>query len=262
MSNKTLASVKKIISNKVSLLALLLLSFNILVAQIPERPSPPRLINDFANILQPEERTALEQKLVAYNDSTSTQITILTMPNLGGYDAASFAFETAEKWGIGRKSKNNGILILMSVEERDVFIATGYGMESVVPDALAKRIVNTQLIPNFKQGNFYKGFDEATTTIIKLAAGEFSADDVKERKSMPLSVIVIIIIVIIIVLSNIGKGGGGQTFSGKGTRSYRSGGPKMWGGGGGFGGGSSWGGGGFGGFGGGSFGGGGAGGKW
>ena len=230
-------------------------------AQIPERPSPQRLVNDLANILKPQERAALEQKLVAYNDSTSTQIAILTMPNLSGYDAASFSFETAEKWGIGRKSKNNGILILMSVEERDVYIATGYGMEGAVPDALAKRIVSNQLIPNFKQGKFYEGFDEATSTIIKLAEGEFSADDVESKPKIPLFVIVIIIIFIFIIISNINKGGGGQTFSGKSVGGYRGGGPIIWGGGrsGGFGG---FGGGGFGGFGGGSFGGGGAGGKW
>jgi uncharacterized protein len=234
-------------------------------AQIPERPSPQRLVNDLANILKPQERAALEQKLVAYNDSTSTQIAILTMPNLSGYDAASFSFETAEKWGIGRKSKNNGVLILMSVEERDVYIATGYGMEGAVPDALAKRIVSNQLIPNFKQGKFYEGFDEATSTIIKLAEGEFSADDVESKPKIPLFVIVIMIIVIIIIISNINKGNGGQTFSGRGSGSYRGGGPIIWGGGrsGGFGGfGGGGGGGGFGGFGGGSFGGGGAGGKW
>ncbi len=232
-------------------------------AQIPERPSPQRLVNDLANILKPQERAALEQKLVAYNDSTSTQIAILTMPSLGGYDAASFSFETAEKWGIGKKSKNNGVLILMSVEDRDVYIATGYGMEGVVPDALAKRIVNNQLIPNFKQGKFYEGFDEATSTIIKLAEGEFTADDVESNPEIPLFVIVIIIIFIIIIVSNINKGNGGQTFSGKGAGSYRGGGPIIWGGGGRSGGfGGFGGGGGFGGFGGGSFGGGGAGGKW
>lgn len=252
--------------SKISVAVFLWAILNTVSAQIPNRPTPPKLVNDFANILKPEERAALEQKLVAYNDSTSTQIAILTMPNLGGYDAASFSFETAEKWGIGKKSKNNGVLILMSVEERDVFIATGYGMEGVLPDALAKRIVNTQLIPNFKQGNFYKGFDEATTTIIKLAAGEFTADDVESDTQIPLFVVIIIIIFIIIVISNITHkgGGGGQTFSGKGSRSYRSGGPIIWTGGGrsSWGGGGSFGGGGFGGFGGGSFGGGGAGGKW
>lgn len=244
---------------KINALVALLLVFHIALAQIPERPNPPRLVNDFANILQPQEVAALEQKLLTYNDSTSTQIVILTLPNLSGYDAASFAFETGDKWGIGRKSKNNGVLILMSVEERDVFIATGYGMEGSIPDALAKRIVNNQLIPNFKNGNFYKGFDEATTTIIKLASGEYKADDVKGHKQkIPTWIVVIIIIIIFIILSNINKGGG-QTYSGKGVRGYRGGGPVIWGGGGGWGGGF---GGGFGGFGGGSFGGGGAGGKW
>jgi uncharacterized protein len=236
--------------------------FNSVAQAIPERPKPQRLVNDFANVLNESEEAALEKKLVAYNDSTSTQVAIVTMQNLSDYDAASFSFELAEKWGIGRKSKNNGVLILMSVEERDVFIATGYGVEEFITDALSKRIVNNYLIPNFKQGNFYKGFDEATNVIIGLLIGQFKADDISERKGIPIWAIVIIIIVIIIIISSSNKGnGGGHTYTGRGYRSY-GGGPIIFGG---SRGGDSWGGGssgGFGGFGGGSFGGGGAGGKW
>jgi uncharacterized protein len=235
-------------------------------AQIPERPSPPRLVNDFANVLKNNERDALEKKLVAYYDSTSTQIAIVIMPDLGGYDAAGFSFELAEKWGIGKKSKNNGILILMSVQERDVFIAPGYGVEEFIPDAISKRIVNNYLIPNFKQGNFYKGFDEATDVMIGLLTGKFTADDIDDGKiPLWLIILVIVIVIIIITLGNKGGGGGGHTYTGKGHRPYSGGGPIIWGGGGSRGG-SSWGGGGrsggFGGFGGGSFGGAGAGGKW
>jgi len=252
----------KIVKKEILLLcALCVFAVSVSFAQFPERPKPQRLVNDFANVLSESDEALLEKKLVAYNDSTSTQIAIVTLQNIGGYDAASFSFELAEKWGIGRKSKNNGILILMSVEERDVFIATGYGVEEFVPDALSKRIVNNYLIPNFKQGNFYKGFDEATDVIIGLLTGQFNADDISKEKKIPIWAIIIIIIVIIIILSNINKGNPGNTYTGRGYRSY-GGGPVF---GGGSWGGGSWGGGGgggFGGFGGGSFGGGGAGGKW
>jgi uncharacterized protein len=244
-------------------ITLQLIAFFLCNAQIPERPDPPRLVNDFANVLKPNEREALEKKLVAYNDSTSTQIAIVTMPNLGGYDAASFSFELAEKWGIGRKNKNNGILILMSVQERDVFIAPGYGIEAYIPDAIAKRIVNQYLIPNFRQGNFYKGFDEATNVMIGLLSGKFTADNM-DGNEIPLWLIVLIIVIIVVLIILVNKSGGnsgGHTYTGRGYRPYRGGGPIIWGGGGA----PSWGGGssrGFGGFGGGSFGGAGAGGKW
>ncbi len=249
-----------------TLLLLLFLAQNVGAQKIPDRPRPQRMVNDFAKVLKADEVERLENKLVAYNDSTSTQIAIVTMPDLGGYDAAGFAFELGDKWGIGRKNKNNGILILMSVEERDVFIATGYGMEDIVPDALAKRIVTNYLVPNFKERNFYKGFDEATDVIIGLATGRFTADDV-QGETIPMWAIILVIAFVIIILSTINKGGGdGHTYSGKRHGGHRgtTTGPVIWGGGfggggGGFGGG---GGGGFGGFGGGSFGGGGAGGKW
>lgn len=232
-------------------------NINFLQSQIPERPNPPKLVNDFASILSPSEEAQLEHKLVSYDDSTSTQIVILIVKSLEGYDAASFSFETAEQWGIGRKSKNNGILILMSVEERDVFIATGYGIESIIPDALAKNIVDNYLVPNFKNGNFYIGFDEATDVIIKLVSGEFTADDVRKKKrDTPIPFILFFMVLLLVLYSKLTR----KHYSSmsRGGRISGSAGPIFWGGRGGFGSG----GGGFGGFGGGSFGGGGAGGKW
>lgn len=227
-------------------------------AQFPERPSPPRLVNDFANFLSVEERQQLENKLVAYDDSTSSQIAIVTITDLGAYDESQYAFELAEKWGIGRKHKNNGILILASKEQRAVFIATGYGLEDVLPDAICKRIVERIVIPNFKNGNFYAGFDEATDEIISRSTGKYVNEKSDRKEGLPTWAIIIIIIVFIIIVSGSASGGGkgGNTISRRGSS-----GPIFWGGGG-FGGGGSSSGGGFGGFGGGSFGGGGAGGRW
>lgn len=239
------------------LLVSLVVSIN-LSAQFPERPSPPKLVNDFADFLSPQEQQMLEQKLVAYDDSTSNQIAIVTITDLGNYDISQYAFELAEKWGIGRKHKNNGILILASKEQREIFIATGYGLEDVLPDAICKRIVERIVLPNFKNGNFYAGFDEATDEIIARSTGKFVNDEPREQKGLPIWVIILIIIIIIIIISSSSSGGGGRTMSRRGL-----GGPVMWGGGGGFGGfGGGHSSGGFGGFGGGSFGGGGAGGKW
>ncbi|WP_181307255.1 YgcG family protein [Rufibacter sp. XAAS-G3-1] len=243
-----------------------------LAQDFPPRPSPPRLVNDLANILSPEEEQALEQKLVNYNDSTSTQVAVVNITSIGGYDISDYAFKLAEQWGIGQQGKNNGILILTAVNERRVFIATGYGMEGVVPDAIAKRITEYTIKPEYQQGNYYAGLDKGTSFIIDVASGEYKADPKPQGEGeggFSMLWIIIGIMILIFIISR--KGGGGRG----GRRGMRTlGGPFFppvifgdfsggrgifGGGGGGFGGG---GGGGFGGFGGGSFGGGGAGSEW
>jgi uncharacterized protein len=234
--------------------------------EIPPRPSPPRLVNDLAGILRPDEVAALEQKLVAYNDSTSTQIAIVNITSIGPYDISDYAVRLAENWGIGQKGKNNGILILTAVQERKVNITTGYGMEAVLPDALAKRVTEYTLKPNYREGNYYKGLDEATNFIFDVASGQYKAEPRDESDGgSPVIFWLIIGFLVLIVLINMRKRGGG----GRGGGMRTLGGPffppvvfgdfsrgrgPFGGGGGGFGGG----GGGFGGFGGGSFGGGGA----
>ena len=238
----------------ISLFIAVIIAANIF-AQFPERPSPPRLVNDFANFLSAEEQQQLENKLVAYDDSTSNQIAIVTITDLGDFDKSQYAFELAEKWGIGREHKNNGILILSSKEQRAFFIATGYGLEDVLPDAICKRITERIVIPNFKNGNFYAGFDEATDEIIARSTGKFANEKSDRKQGLPTWAIILIIIVFIIIVSGSASGGG----NGGNTLSRRGVGPVIWGGGG-FGGGSDSGG--FGGFGGGSFGGGGASGSW
>ncbi len=251
---------------------LLLGGFGGMAQPIPEKPDPPRLVNDFARQLNPTEIEALERKLVAYNDSTSSQITVVIVPSTGEYPIADYAFALGRAWGVGQQGKNNGIVILWAATDRKVFIATGYGMEGAIPDAIAKRIVSQVIIPEFKHGMFYRGLDRGVDAIAQYASGEYKADPSEEEEEFPIGLIIFIVIFIIVLISisNRGKGGGRNggrgfdagpvfwpytTYSGRGRSS------GSWGGGfgGGFGGG---GGGGFGGFGGGSFGGGGAGGSY
>jgi uncharacterized protein len=238
---------------------------------IPPRPNPPRLVNDLADMLNPEEEQALEQKLVTYNDTTSTQIAIVTVTSLGPYEIADFAYRIGESWGVGGKGKNNGILILVSKNERKVNISTGYGLEHVVPDAYAKRIIEQIIKPAFKSGNFYGGLNGATDQIINLASGEYQAvpKEYEDGGSSPLIFWLIIGLLVLFIISRMfgggrgGRGGGMRTlmnpYGGFGTFGDFSSGRGTFGG---WGGGSSGGGGGFGGFGGGSFGGGGASGDW
>jgi len=238
---------------------------------IPVKPQPPRLVNDFSGILSPAEVNALEQKLLHFNDSTSTQIVVVIINDLGGDDETDFADRLGEKWGVGQKGKNNGIVILIKPTggqgQRKVHISVGYGLEGVIPDATARKIVDNEMIPYFKKNQFYQGIDAAINILISLSKGEFTADQYDKKISknntlLGLIPFIIIIVVFLIIFSNRRKGpmspGKSLPFwmmlgmMGSGRSSSGS-----WGG---FSGGG--GGGGFGGFGGGGFGGGGAGGSW
>jgi uncharacterized protein len=240
---------------------------------IQKRPVPPAAVNDFANMLAPFQKQALEEKIRNYNDTTSTGIVIITVNDLQGYDIAEVALKYMRTWGPGVKGKNNGVIILVSKTDRKARIETGYGMEGVLPDILCQQIIDERMIPFFKNEDYYGGFDNAVDAIIQAAAGEYKADPQasKDGKNKSGSIILLVVIFIIIVMIFSGKGGGGGSYmSRKGSRSFMSGLPwfllgSMLGGGGrgggGFGGGG-FGGGGFGGFGGGSGGGGGASGGW
>lgn len=228
--------------------------------EFPKPPQPPRLVNDFADMLSPQQEQQLEGKLRDYEQNSSTQITIVTIRSLGGYDVAQYSFELGNRWGIGQKDKDNGVLILTSLEDRKGWIAVGYGLEGALTDALTGQIFRQELMPAFRQQKYYEGFLRASEAIIAATKGEYTATPIKEgrsgRGSLPLAILILIVIVFMI-LSGGGRGGGGTYMSGRGGR-YMGRGPFI--GGGGFGGSS--GGGGFGGFGGGGFGGGGAGGRW
>lgn len=247
----------------------------------PERQVPPRLVNDFTQLLTADQTDRLEQKLRAYNDSTSTQIALVSVADLGGYDVSDYAFQLAEKWGIGQKGKNNGILVLIKPKNENgsgkIFIATGYGMEERVPDAYCKRIIEEQIIPAFRQQDYYGGLDQATTTLIQLASGTYKASAKKEGSGSGffIGMILVFLIVFFLLKAFLGRGNDEDdhfTTGGRRNRvadtlftaaifsSLMNSGRSS---GGGFSdGGSFGGGGGFGGFGGGSFGGGGAGGSW
>lgn len=230
---------------------------------IPERPNPPKLVNDFANALSSAEKNSLEQQLVLIDDSTSNQIVVVVVPSLEDYPIEEYATKLFRTWGIGSKKNNNGVLLLIGMNDRKIRIEVGYGLEGAIPDITAAAIIKNDLKPYFLAGRYYEGIDKAVESIAKAAIGEYKVK--RERKGRgqgSVSQLVVMLIVIIIVLSVISRGGGGGGMMSR--RGYRSwgGGPVIFpgnfGGSGGFGGG----GGGFGGFGGGSSGGGGASGGW
>jgi len=243
--------------------------------EFPAKPST--LVNDYSGVLSTEQRAMLEKKLVDFDDSTSTQIAVAILKSVGDYDINEYAVELGRKWGVGQSGKNNGIMIVVAVGDRKISIQTGYGVEGALPDVYAKRIIDEDIKPNFRNGDYYAGLDQATTEIIKYTKGEYKNDKprVSTRKEKggvgSIAVIIIIIVVIIIIMRKGGGGGGSEIIGGRGASNALfwamlfggsgRGGNSGWGSGG-FGGGSSGGGGGFGGFGGGSFGGGGSSGSW
>jgi uncharacterized protein len=265
---------RKILSYTAVLLLLSTSALRLSAQDIPERPSPPRLVNDYTGTLEANEIQSLESKLVQFNDSSSTQIVIAIVSDFGGTDKSDFAYKLGEKWGVGQKGKDNGIVIVVKPTggqgERGAYIAVGYGLEGVIPDITAKRIVDVEMIPNFKSGNYYAGLNSAVDRIMGLARHEFSATAYmkKTQKSPFIMLIPFIIIGIIMLLIRVSRA---RSYSvgknipfwtsmfllsnmggrGSGWNSFSSGSGSFGGGGGGFGG-----------FGGGSFGGGGAGGSW
>ncbi|MEO8962540.1 MAG: TPM domain-containing protein [Ginsengibacter sp.] len=261
---------------KLFLLLFLFIGFQTGFAQtIESKPNPPRAVNDFAHLLESFQAQALEQKLDAYNDSTSSAIAIITVDDLQGYDIAEVSLKYLRDWGIGVKGKNNGVVILVSKSDHKARIETGFGMEGVLPDILAKQIIDQRMIPFFKNNDYYAGLDNAVDAIIQAAAGEYKADPKAGKKGGGLGGIILLVVIFLIILFIIsgrgGGGSGGSYMSRKGSRSFMDALPwflmgNLLGGGGrggGFGGGGfGGGGGGFGGFGGGSGGGGGASGGW
>ncbi len=225
-------------------------------------PAQPRLVNDFAQMLSMPEAADLEQKLVQYQEETSTEIAVVTVPTLGPYPVEEYGIRLARKWGIGSK-KDNGILILIAQKERKFDIETGYGIGQYISDIDANRILREILTPDFKDGNYYRGLDRATDRMIQLLEGGFESEKKKQDINWMMVGLIIALFVFIIYVSYKNDGNDHTTYSGTGRRTYQ---PPIYGGGygRGFGSGGGFGGsgGGFGSFGGGGFGGGGASGGW
>ena len=258
------------------LTAVLLLGFTAIaaVAQVPARPDPPRLVNDFAGILG--DCQWLEDSLEKIAVETSNQICVVTMNDFGGYDKAMMGYSIGEKWGVGTERHRNGVVILVKPKTEDskgeAFIAVGYGLEGAITDATSTRIVNQEMIPYFKDNDYLGGVWAGAKVVRDLATGEYneedyaSGDDGDALLGLILFICIVAFFLYLAHQSNQGNGGNhrnnGDTGTWGGPIIFTSGsdwgrGGSSWGGGGSFGGGGGWGG-----FGGGSFGGGGGGGSW
>lgn len=211
---------------------------------LPDKPTG--MVNDFAHMLSSSEQRQLETKLRNYRDSTTNVIAIATLESLNGYPREEIANTLFNKWKMWEGDRYNGVLILISKQDRKIQIEVGYGLEGAIPDAMANRIYADILVPNFRSGHVNEGLNRATDAMIQLAAGEFKGfpKRTSSEDGFPVDLIIIFVILIVFLISK-GRGGGGGR-----RRSLGSSGVIFLGGGFGGGGGSSFGGGGGGGFGG------------
>lgn len=258
---------------RLSIILLFSLLYSAVFAQlkIPPLPEKQTSVYDEVGILSATEKSDLEQKLIQYADSTSTQIVVAIIPTLNGEEIAMYATEWAHQWGIGQAKEDNGVLLLVVTEDKKLTIRTGYGVEHLLTDALSKRIINQIITPEFKAGSYFNGIDKGTDAIIQILKGEFKSRKEKNEEGGGLPFFLIIIIIMIVISAFSSKDHKSGPFNNKGNKNSstadslltaillsslgRSGGGRSSGGG--------FGGGGFsGGFGGGGFGGGGASGGW
>lgn len=244
-----------------------LLPFSSLYAQleIPAKPKLQTSVYDQVGLLSDQEKAELEQKLIHYSDTTSTQIVVVILNSLQGEYIGTFAAEWAHQWGIGQKGQDNGVLLMVSKEDREFWITTGYGVEAVLTDAKSKWIYEQMIKPAFQKGNYYAGLDSGTTAIIQVLEGEFDPQSNPSPSSSFTRLfpfLILLLFILIFFKNRRGNRGGGSSrgdwlfdafiLSSLGRGSSGGFGGGNFGGGGGFGGG----------FGGGGFGGGGAGGSW
>ena len=148
---------------------LLTVSLLVVGQNVPPKPNPPKLVNDLADVLTADEEARLERKLVAYDDSTSSQIAIVLIKTLNDYPIEEFALKLYRDWGIGNKKTNNGVLILAAIDDRKIRIEVGYGLEGAIPDIIANHIIQDDIGPNFRSNNYYEGLSAASESIIKAA---------------------------------------------------------------------------------------------
>lgn len=246
-------------------------------AAVPDKPVEKLLLWDYAHIIDASQKQQLEDSLESFSRHTSNQIVVMTVTNemLDGLDMAEFGQQVGEKWGVGHKDTNNGVVVLIKPKTGDdamgkgrAFISTGYGSEGPLPDLLCSKIVDDEMIPHFKENDYAGGIWAALEIIKPALQGDFNTEEYVNDDAADAVLAMIVLLMIICFIFVVMKSNNGGDGNGNNTRTY-TGGPiifpgtfgsgrsSTWGSGGSFGGGGGWGG-----FGGGSFGGGGGGGSW
>lgn len=204
-------------------LLLTLFSFVKVSAQfeIPEKPDFQTSVYDYVNLLSASQKSTLENKLVKYSDTTSTQIVVAVIASTKGEYINYLATEWAHEWGIGQAKEDNGVFILLAKDDRKIMIATGYGVEHLLTDAMSRRIIERDIIPYFKRNDYYGGLNRGADAIFEVLQGEYQGTRKSSGGSFPVGIIFFLIIIFIIILISISKhkrnGGNGDHFGGGGN---------------------------------------------
>jgi len=186
--------------------------------EIPDKPEFQTSVYDYYNLLSPVEKSSLEEKLIKYSDTTSTQIVVAIIASTEGEYINYLATNWAHKWEIGQKKEDNGVFVLLARDDRRINISTGYGVEHLLTDKICSRIINNDIIPYFKQNNYYGGLNNGTDSIFKVLTGEYQGTRESSSGEFPVAVIIFLIFVFIILIIAISK----NSRRGGGNRGNRS----------------------------------------
>lgn len=181
---------------------------------VPAKPALQTSVYDYVQLLEPGQKSALEQKLIRYADSTSTQIVVAIIASTEGENIQYLGANWLTDWGIGQSGKDNGVLVILARDDRRVSINTGRGVEGSLTDAMSRRIIETVILPEFRKGDYYAGLDQGTSAMIQVLNGEFTADPASEIDDkiaflIMLAIFVAFIVLILIISKRGGKGGRG-----------------------------------------------------
>ena len=165
--------------------------------------NPSGLVNDFAGVLSIEQKGELESNLVSFEKETGHEISVVIIKNLGGDTIENYAEELFKEWGIGKKNADNGILFLMSLEDREMRIEVGYGLEGALTDAETKWILDDTITPFFKEGKYYDGIVAGVDKIAEAVKGEVVLGGAKKSSKIPFDTFVVIGWFLFIALASI-----------------------------------------------------------
>jgi len=140
-------------------------------------------VNDYADLLPSARAQALERRLEQFENNTGHQIAVLTIPSLQGEDIEGFSIRVAENWKVGKKGFDNGAILAIAHKDRRLRIEVGYGLEGVLPDAIANRIINDVIVPRFRAGDFPGGIEAGVEAIMKVTSGEPLPESTRKKPS-------------------------------------------------------------------------------
>ena len=162
------------------LILLLVWAYSVSALEVPEHPMGR--VTDYTDTLSANEIATLNKKLADFEEQTTNQIAVLIIPSLEGDNLEDYSIRLADKWKIGQKGKDNGVIILIVKNDRKIRIEVGYGLESVLPDGLAGSIIRDEIAPLFKKNRFFAGINRGTDAIMKATSPGMRPTTPKRRE--------------------------------------------------------------------------------